>query len=188
MALIVLDTPVLRRPHRSITTLSRRYRFLSMRASLAACLALAAALVAPATAAARPAQSDRLWATVNVCDTAKHPNEVGIRASMPGTPRGTARRMRFRVQWRDGDRWRYVTGADSGWRKLTRARGRAIESGWGFEFEPPAKAITFRGVVGFRWSRDGRIVSRATRITESGHRSTAGADPAGYSAAICQIS
>ena len=158
-----------------------------MRVPTAACLAVVAALTAPAAAAARPAQSERLWATVNVCDTAKHPNEVGIRASMPGTPRGTSRRMRFRVQWRDGDRWRYVTGADSGWRKLTRARGRAIESGWSFEFEPPAKAITFRGVVRFRWLRDGRVVGRAVEITESGHRSTAGADPPDYSAATCSM-
>ena len=156
-----------------------------MRARLATCLAVTAALAAPAAAAARPAQTDRLWATVNVCDTAKHPNEVGIRASMPGTPRGTSRRMRFRVQWRDGSRWRYVGRADSGWRKLTRARGRAIESGWGFEFEPPAKAITFRGVVTFRWVRNGRVVARATEITERGHRSTAGADPSTYSAATC---
>ena len=158
-----------------------------MRGLAAACLALGCALAAPDVAPARSADGDRQWATVNVCDTTKHPNEVGIRASMPGTPRGTSRRMRFRVQWRDGDRWRYVTGADSGWRKLTRARGRAIESGWSFEFEPPAKAITFRGVVRYRWLRDGRVVGRASEITESGHRSTAGADPADYSAATCSM-
>ena len=159
-----------------------------MRAPLAACLALAAAaLAAPAAAAARPSEAVGLWATVNVCDTAKHPNEVGIRASMPGFPRGTGRRMRFRVQWRDGDRWRYVLGADSGWRALKRAGGRAIESGWSFQFEPPARPITFRGVVRFRWLRDGRVVERAVEITETGHRSTAGADPEGYSAATCSI-
>jgi hypothetical protein len=158
-----------------------------MRTSLATCLALAAALLVPAAAAARPAQGDRLWATVNVCDTSRHPNEVGIRASMPGVPRRAVRRMRFRVQWRDGSRWRFVTGADSGWRKLSRSRGRAIESGWSFEFEPPAKATTFRGVVGYRWVRNGRIVAGAREITESGHRSTAGADPADYSAATCSM-
>jgi hypothetical protein len=158
-----------------------------MRALTAACLALGCALASSAPAAARPATADRLWATVNVCDTSKHPNEVGIRASMPGHPRGTVRRMRFRVQWRDGDRWRYVGGADSGWRKLKRARGRAIESGWSFEFEPPAKPITFRGVVRYRWLRDGRVVARASEITEAGHRSTTGADPAAYSAASCSI-
>ena len=158
-----------------------------MRVLSAACLAAVAALAAPGAAAARPAEADRLWATVNVCDTSKHPNEVGIRASMPGAPRGTGRRMRFRVQWRDGDRWRYVIGADSGWRTLKRAQGRAIESGWGFEFEPPSSPLTFRGVVRFRWLRDGRVVARAVEITETGHRSTVGADPEDYSAATCSI-
>ena len=158
-----------------------------MRLRHAACLAALCALAAPATAAARPAAADRLWATVNVCDTTKHPNEVGVRASMPGTPRGTTRSMRFRVQWRDGDRWRYVDGADSGWRTLKRAQGRTIESGWGFEFEPPSAPLTFRGVVRFRWVREGRVVGRAVEITEAGHRSTAGADPEGYSAATCSI-
>src|SRR5215212_11623285 len=112
-----------------------------MRGLAAACLALGCALAAPAVAPARSADGDHRWATVNVCDTSKHPNEVGIRASMPGTPRGTARRIRFRVQWRDGDRWRYVKGADSGWRALKAARGLAIESGWSFAFAPPSRPI-----------------------------------------------
>ena len=50
-------------------------------------------------ASAAPARADDadLWATVNVCDTAAHPDEVGIRASMPGGKRGTRLQMRFRV-------------------------------------------------------------------------------------------
>jgi hypothetical protein len=141
-----------------------------------------------ALVAAAPAHASKnLWATVNVCDTAKHPNEIGVRASMPGFPRGTARRMRFRIQYRDGDRWRYVTGADSGWRSLSRAHGRPVEAGWSFEFPPPESAITFRGVVRYRWIHDGRVVGRALEITEAGHRSTAGADPPGYSAATCSM-
>jgi hypothetical protein len=152
---------------------------------LAAAL-IAGALVAPAAAEART----NLWATVNVCDTAEHPNEVGVRASMPGSPRRTARRMRFRIQYRSGDRWRYVTGAgsDSGWRTLTRARGRPVEAGWSFEFPPPdAGPITFRGVVRYRWLRHGRVVGHAVEITEAGHSSATGSDPEGYSAATCSI-
>ena len=141
------------------------------------------ALLAPAAAHAQK----HLWATVNVCDTAKHPDEVGVRASMPGFPRRTARRMRFRIQFRDGDRWRYVTGADSGWRRLSRARRRPVEAGWSFVFPPPEQPITFRGVVRYRWLKHGRVVGRALEITEMGHRSTAGADPPGYSAATCSI-
>jgi hypothetical protein len=153
-------------------------------------LALIAAALAPASAAAMPpsaAGGGSLWATIDVCDTPRHPREIGIRASMPGFPRGTARRMRFRVQWRDGDRWRYVDGADSGWRRLSRSRGRPVESGWSFEFAPPSAPITFRGVVRFRWRRDGVVVRRAVRITQNGHPATVGADPEGYSAATCSM-
>jgi hypothetical protein len=142
------------------------------------------ALVAPAAAQAKT----NLWATVNVCDTPKHPNEVGVRASMPGAPRRAVRRMRFRIQYRSGDRWRYVTGADSGWSKFSRARGRPVEAGWSFVFPAPdAGPITFRGVVRYRWLRHGRVVEHALRITEAGHSSTTGSDPEGYSAATCSI-
>jgi hypothetical protein len=147
----------------------------------------AAMVPAPPTGSASVPAPDELWATVNVCDTARHPGEVGVRAAMPGRPRGAARRMRFRLHWLDGDRWRYVEGADSDWRRLSVARGRVVEHGWSFEFAPPARPITFRGVVRFQWLEDGRIVRRARELTETGHRSTVGADPAGYSAASCSI-
>lgn len=143
-----------------------------------------AALLVPASAEAK----GTLWATVNVCDTTKHPDEVGVRASMPGHPRGAVRKMRFRVQYRSGARWRYVTGADSGWRRLSRSRGRPVEAGWSFGFpHPDAGPITFRGVVRYRWVRNGRVIDRAVRTTEAGHPTTTGSDPAGYSAATCSI-
>jgi hypothetical protein len=141
------------------------------------------ALALPSSAQAQKS----LWATVNVCDTARHPYEVGVRASMPGFPRGTVRRMRFRIQYSDAGTWRYVNGADSGWRTLSRARGRPVEAGWSFDFPAPAAPVTFRGVVRYRWMKAGRVVGRAMRITEAGHRSTIGADPPDYSAATCSM-
>jgi hypothetical protein len=143
-----------------------------------------AALVWPAAAGAEPAD---LWATVNVCDTVAHPGQIGVRASMPGRPRGTLRLMRFRLQYMDAGRWRYVPNADSAWRVLRRARGRPIESGWTFSFGALSSPTTFRGLVRFQWRRDGKVVRRAHRVTEAGHLSTAGADPEGYSAATCEI-
>ena len=62
----------------------RRGYFQVMRlAWVAAVVVLALAVAAPAGAASN------LWATVNVCDTPAHPGQVGLRASMPGKPRGT---------------------------------------------------------------------------------------------------
>ena len=138
---------------------------------------------------AAPARADDadLWATVNVCDTAEHPDEIGIRASMPGGKAKGRLRMRFRVQYRDlsDGRWRSVRDADSGWQPIGRGR-KAHESGWSFEVAGDGTLI-LRGVVGYRWRRDGRIVRRARRVTRGGHHSTVGADPEDFSAATCRL-
>ncbi len=139
--------------------------------------------------AAAPARADDadLWATVNVCDTAAHPQEIGIRASMPGGRPKTRLLMRFRVQYRDPSdgRWRAVRDADSGWRRAGSGR-KTRESGYSFEVAGEGTRV-LRGVVTYKWSRGGHVVRKARRITERGHRSTAGADPADFSAATCEI-
>jgi hypothetical protein len=47
--------------------------------------------------------------------------------------------------------------------------------------------VTLRGVVRFRWRRGDQLPRQAELPTEAGHRSSAGADPAGYSAATCAL-
>jgi hypothetical protein len=152
---------------------------------IALLLTVLAFLLAPSVAAARDSEP---WATVNVCDTAKQPDTIGIRAAMPGTPKGVRLSMRFRVQYKvDADTWADVEDADSGWRKLGTAKGVAAESGWSFSFTKPSKAVTLRGVVRFRWRKGGALPRNAEVATEAGHRSSAGSDPAGYSAASCSL-
>ena len=151
---------------------------------IALLIALIAFLPAPALASAGEPEP---WATVNVCDTARQPDAVGIRASMPGAAKGARLSMRFRVQYRTaaGD-WADVAEADSGWRVVASRRAEA-ESGWSFNFARPAKAVTLRGVVRFRWRRGDSLPRQDEVVTEAGHRSSAGADPAGYSAATCVL-
>ena len=137
----------------------------------------AGALLVGRFAAARRPRAGRggRWATVNVCDTAEHPNEVGVRPRCRAPSAASSRQIRFRLQWRDGDRWRCVESADSGWRRI----GRALAVGLGLRAPPPEGEIVFRGVVRYRWRRDGETIRGASEITEAGHRSTAGADPEG---------
>jgi hypothetical protein len=143
---------------------------------------LIASVLLAVTAASAMAGNGSVWATVNVCDTADHPDEIGIRAAMPARRR-TTELLRFRVQYRDlsDGRWRPVRGADSGW---VPRRGRG--TGWSFEVAGEGTQI-LRGVVLYRWVRHGHIVRRARRVTEGGHPSTTGADPEDFSAATCRI-
>ena len=157
----------------------------------------AVALTAP-VAQARPdgagaLRGRLLWATVNVCDTAGHPDGIGIRGSMPGSGR---RRivlfMRFRVQFRRRDgRWASIgAGGDSGYVPVGSGRARVREAGRTFTLTPPGPRRpphVVRGVVTFEWRRDGIVLRRAQRRTEGGHPNTVGSDPPGFSAAICEI-
>jgi hypothetical protein len=137
--------------------------------------------------------SPDLWATINVCDSAARPDTIGIRGSMPGLPRTATMWMRFKVQYlgttTDG-KWHAVAdNADSEWKRVGRLKRQVVEAGQDFEFEPPAAggAHRLRGSVLFKWTRHGHVVLKVHEVTEAGHRSTAGADPEGYSAAVCDI-
>jgi len=168
--------------------------------------ALAVALLAPLLAALAPAaeavvkrkppsifDSPLLWATVNVCDTKNSPDTIGIRGSMPGSAvRGERMYMRFQVQYlsKSEQRWHNITqGADSGWVSVGSARYKARQAGWSFRFAAPTDGSTelLRGAVTFEWRNGPVVVRHVRKRTTGGHASAAGADPAGYSAAVCEI-
>ncbi len=157
-----------------------------------------AALAAKGKGKDRPKRNDLsaskdLWATINVCDTRANPNTIGIRGSMPGLGHKRSKlQMRFQVQYKarsDGE-WRFTgDSADSGWQTVGRTIRQIIESGQNFTFAAPTDggAHQLRGSVRFRWIRGGKTRAYQQRFTEPGHRSTAGADPKGYSAGMCEI-
>jgi hypothetical protein len=162
-----------------------------MRRSLLVVLAAAAAL-APATSS--QAAVPKLWATINTCDTLAHPDSIGIRASMPGQGRKRERMyMRFRVQYfRSADQmWHNISGrgGDSGFMPVGSATFQTRQAGVSFQIAPPAGGQwKLRGKVAFEWRRHGTVVRYEQRLTRAGHRSAAGSDPKGYSAATCIIS
>jgi hypothetical protein len=157
-----------------------------------ACGLLVLLLVAPVSAE-NYQKSSHLWATVNVCDTERNPDTIGIRASMPGSGRrGETMWMRFRVQYFSERRqmWHNFigSGADSGYVKVGRhARYKARQSGYMFPFSPdPGQQYRLRGAVEFQWRRRGRVVRNARELTTAGHGVTV-ADPEGHSEATCTI-
>lgn len=172
-----------------------------LRATLPAAVLLGCALLAASfdPTGARAAGTGRsieksplLWATVNVCDTADHPDTVGIRGSMPGSGRKDEEMfMRFQLQYfRAADkRWHNVgASGDSGFIDVGSARFRARQTGRNFTVTPPRiGSFRLRGAVTFEWRRDGEVVRRARERTRSGHPRTKGADPEGFSAATCEV-
>ena len=147
-------------------------------------------LAAPAAALAKPPKN--LWATVNVCDTKKSPDDMGVRARMPGD--GTHRRMymRFTAQYRAAPgKWKVVRGLGrSPWLYAGSALFRNQELGYTFSFDKPKPGASYlmRGFVQFQWRAptSGNVVKRKQRLTTSGHP-TKPADPPKFRAAHCEI-
>ena len=150
-------------------------------------------LLVPSTAHAGTIDDSRLlWATVNICDTQKSPDTIGIRASMPGSGKtGERMYMRFRVQFLStvDNKWHnfLAEGTDSGFVSVGSARYKARQSGWTFPFKlDQGQQYTLRGAVSFQWRRGTKVVRRAGKRTTKGH-TTALSDPKGYSTANCVI-
>lgn len=169
-------------------------------AGFAVALALSCARAA-ATAGAAPRaptvskhallHSRELWATIDVCSPANQPDTVGVRGSMPGNGNVEDRMyMSFRLQYMAADkRWTDVAKASSGW-ELVGDGSSPRQGGTSFGLKAPAKgkpALTLRGVVDFRWRAGAKVLLSAVELTTAGHKSLAGADPAGYSAESCVI-
>ena len=147
---------------------------------------------APAGGAAAKTDAPQplLWATVNVCDTVAHPDTVGIRGSMPGSGDPDEHMfMRIQLQYYAlaDDSWHNIgpTG-DTGFIAVGPGKYKARQAGRYFTVKPPATgSYTLRGAVTYEWRVNGDVVKRARRRTTSGHGSTSGADPRGFSAASC---
>jgi hypothetical protein len=153
---------------------------------------------------ARASSTPKVWATVNVCDTAGAPNSMGVRAGMPGNTSRERVFMRFRAEYWNPSMQAWAPVADRGvspWVYAGPARHEGRQVGWTFELAPPpaGKTFTMRAVVEFQWrerlrphapKRSGshsRVVRSVTRVTETGIRGVQGGDPAGTSKAMCLI-
>jgi hypothetical protein len=155
--------------------------------------AVLAALVPSSASAVDVTKSKRLWATINICDTRKAPNTVGVRVSMPGSGKKTERmyaRVRLQFFRPSSQSWVLLgDGADSGWIPLGKATFLRRETGWTQQLSAPAPGQQFRirGHVRFEWRRGAAVKRKATRVTAGRIENVQGADPADYSAAQCII-
>lgn len=153
-------------------------------------LAITRGVALGATALPKPTPA-LLWSTIDVCNTTAHPNTIGIRGSMPGTADAhELMYMSFRVEYRGpAGHWHYLAGA-GGSRFVLVGNGSFVarQAGQDFQIAPrPSSTYVLRGVAIFEWRLHGRTIATEVRATRAGHTATAGADPPGFSAAICRI-
>ena len=130
-----------------------------------------------------------LWSTINICDTQRHPDQLGIRARMPGNGTKQKMWMRFFAQYQRKGAWVSVPGAMSSWRRAGSAAYEWAERGWTFQIDDldPGDGFQMRGLVKFQWRKHGEVLREKHAYTSAGHATSDG-DPKGYSAATCFMS
>jgi hypothetical protein len=138
-------------------------------------------------AAVHTAERSRyLWATVNVCNTRRYPDAIGIRAQMPALGFTTTLQMEFQVDQRSahGASFRPVSRAKRAVSVGSVKRGLQQE---GVTFSLGPDAGDLRGTVKFEWRLGRRVLGRSTRVTTRGHPTANFSDPPRYSASRCII-
>lgn len=136
-------------------------------------------------------RSRELWATIDVCNTAKQPDTVGVRGSMPGDGRAhDTMLMSFRLEYLNAvNQWVELEGSGASPFTSVGDASSARQGGTSFTLKPHAgkPAYTLRGVVYFKWMHGKTVVLTARRPTTTGHVATVGAEPKDFSAAQCAI-
>jgi hypothetical protein len=151
-------------------------------------VAVAAANPTPAkikTAVARAEHSRFLWATVNICNTARHPEEIGIRGQMPALGFATEMTMTVHLSY-----WSFAKSAFVPIPHLAKrialgtATNGTVQEGVAFTFNPP---VILSGSITFQWRLDGMAIATTTRSTSHGDKGVDDSDPKGYSTATCSM-
>jgi hypothetical protein len=139
-----------------------------------------------ASALRKAERSKQLWATVNICDTHRHPDTIGVRSQVPALGFPTSISISLGVQfWSAADkRFESVPGVRKVIRLAPLSRG-IHQRGVTFRFGPHAGRL--RGTARFAWSRRGRVLGRTEQHTTRGHRDADFGDPPKFSAATCTI-
>ena len=169
-------------------------RFLSCFTILAL---IGVSLVGPASAATPTAsqirkavngakRSRQLWATINICNTRRHPDTVGIRGQVPALGFSSSISIAISLDFWNAQTKRFKP--DPGTKRLislgSPSRG-VHQQGVTFRFDPHAGR--FRGSATFIWRRGGKLLGETDRVTTGGHHNADFGDPHKFSAATCTI-
>jgi len=133
----------------------------------------------------RARRSPNLWATVDICNTPRHPDVIGIRGQMPSLGFTATLYMSFQVDYYSIKAHRFEP--DPGVQKrifVARGAHGSHQGGVTFRIQPPA---ILSGTVTFEYQRAGRVLGRAVRATTHGQHHVEFADPPGYSTATCRF-
>jgi hypothetical protein len=141
-----------------------------------------------AKAVARAEASSGLWATINICNSRRDPDSLGVRGQMPALGFAATLAMTFQVDYFDTLTQAFVpiTGSTAvNHVSLGTVSAGLSQGGAVFPFNPGAGELD--ATVTFTWTVAGKVVGTVTRTTSGGHPTAKFASPPHYSEASCTI-
>lgn len=172
------------------------------RTLLAAAIAVAAAGPAAAAAAAKPPtrrqiaravasaeKSPALWATINICNSRTHRNQVGVRGQMPSLGFSTEMSMTITLNAWSSTQQKFIAihspnAVDT--IKLGSHINGLEQAGTIYPFQKGETGL-WNATIVFTWKRHGKVVGTTHRRTTAGHHTADFGSPPRYSAKQCRI-
>ena len=131
-------------------------------------------------------RSKRLWATINVCDTRKHPRTIGIRGEAPALGFPATISISIAVDFYSKADKRFEPDPNATKMiKLGPVSHGIHQRGVMFQFARHTGRL--RGTATFSWTRRGKVLGSTKRVTTPSHHDADFGDPSGFSAATCMI-
>jgi hypothetical protein len=133
-------------------------------------------------------QSRSLWATVNICDSGKYRNDIGVRGQMPTLGFSSTLYMVVQVNYWSQRQHRFVpiqSHLASTRLSLGSTANGLQQDGAVFPFS--AHTGLLNATFTFIWTRGGNVVGQTVRRTTAGHTDADHGNPPRYSAARCRI-
>ncbi len=129
-------------------------------------------------------RSKSLWATVNICNSRRYPNTIGIRGQMPSLGFAAWLSMSIQLNYFDTTKKQFLTDGAAQTIRLGRSSTKLQQGGETWQFSGP---VLLDATVQFIWRRSGKLLGETTQTTSAGHPSADFGSPPRYSAEQCQI-
>jgi hypothetical protein len=141
------------------------------------------------TAVRQAERSKTLWATVNICDTRRYPNTIGVRGQMPALGFSSSMTLDIQVNYYSKAKKRFLPSPSPDATKAIRLGSSSDliqQAGWTFGGWPPHTGL-LNATIKFVWKRSGQVLGQTTRRTTAGHHDADFGSPPRYSAKQCRI-
>jgi hypothetical protein len=143
--------------------------------------------VSRAVAAAE--KSPSLWATINICNSHTHRDQIGVRGQMPSLGFSSTMSMVITLNaWSSTQKNFVPINSPNAVSTVTLGSfSRGLEQGGTvFPFQSGETGL-WNATIVFTWKRHGKVVGRTPRRTTAGHHAADFGSPPRYSAARCLI-